>query len=301
MKCSCLNKYDKNKNIEKEFLTIREECISLNSILLPDETVPLFRKHLSTQIYSPFGKSIILKSYQEGYLHKITMPLHRFLTPKLDKIEKNYLKDLSEKWMDKSDLVEQNIAFKRYMGKLIEIIFAFWLEKKKWKVVELAATGCMFDIIAQYDNIFYDFEIKYLGIEDSVFESFIVSYKGIRNVFTFPYKDAYNFLLYKVYTGAKQLNKSSNGIVIIVIDDIASNLFSAELINRWISWENPKFLNNSSKKWDDFISNKRKKNPEIEQELYFYIKKLSEIWFVINSSNFDLKLYNKIYISNIFK
>ncbi|MCH7499396.1 MAG: hypothetical protein IH886_05220 [Nitrospinae bacterium] len=277
---------------------LRRQCPALKDIFLPEEFWNDFKtadQFGGRTLDDSHHRSILLLSMERGYLGKITSPIHKFILYDhqiCPRVKINYTKDLHENWLFKPDPLERHTVFKIYMGKLMELEFADWLENKAYKITGLEAWGGKADISANKDNIQYTFEVKYIGQENVDFEKTWMGLGGTIETQRYSPYVASNYLLFKVYEAAKQLEKhQDNGqkVVTIIIDSSTCHRFQIQLKDDWINWwENPKFFNDLS--WTEFIQGQKIKanHPKLESELGEVLKKLSSI-LILESNGFKLK------------
>ncbi len=295
--CECTKSYNGNKNeIVEHFTKLRGKCPAINEILIPDCIFDQYINFVSKPLDQANHQSILLLAFQRNYLHKITIPIHKYLINK--NINENYKKDLQEFWLKKGDILDRHKTARIYMGKLYEILIADWLDYNNWEIIELEATGGIADIVAISQNkVKHFFELKFIGVEDEVFWSIVNSMQDHSSCSNFSSYSACDFLLYKAFTAAKQLeNFYQNTIVIITISNISWDFFDIQLKEDWINWTNPTFFNNDSK-WITFFAEQKKKYPNIENEIGSTINKLSELWIVEECDNFEFKLAKRITLS----
>jgi hypothetical protein len=327
--CPCLSASPIEKQyLLKEFESIREKCPALREILIPDNVWPKFRE-MATNSNEAKHYPILLLALQCGYLKKITSPVHKYLLENgktKKQFKKEYRKDLIEKWMIPKDESKPKDEMKRhqesrgYLGKLIELQIAEWLEDQGWKVDNLEALCGELDIEASSpEGIEYAFEIKSIGQEDDKFlavvESAIPAHR-FKSLIKRLYKDreedhikrlvekcksrtfdpysGSNFVLFRAYEAAKQLKQSpKQRIAIIVISNMSWSFLQIPINEDWMNWHSPCFLE-SCFQWQDFFEQNKERYPEIETDLKEAITSLTELWIVIQGNNFEYSLNRKI-------
>jgi len=252
--CPCLTvKVNKEGDVLNQFEEIRRHCAALREILLPDEIWTTFRESAMAEFDAARHGSMLLSAFKDDCLHKITSPIHKFLLV-AKKIKNGYIQELKENWLE-ANVLRRHQRFRGDYGKVIELLIAEWLENQGWKITNLEATCGNADIEASSpENIPHDIEIKYIGTEDDKFLS-IVSTRLTKEQFssleedlkaeeddrekrkkieesfrkadsgTFdPYSGA-NFILFKAYEAAKQLQRFRGGekrkMAIIVISSLS--------------------------------------------------------------------------------
>jgi hypothetical protein len=286
------------KQLLEKFSCIRENCSAIKEILLPDAIWPNFQKTALEDMDEAYHKSILLLALKRGYLKTITSPIHRFLIqderPK-NELTRQYISDLQERWMEQCQAIERNRKSRIYFGKLTELILAEWLVALGWKIINLEALGGNADIEARSPtNIDTDIEVKYVGHEDDKFLSVIETMAGRRKAHTASPYIASDFLLFKAYTAAKQLQNSSKArIVFLVISNMSWDFVDTQLSEDWMNWQSPRFFNRDTE-WNEFLEEKRKSFPSIDTDLQHVIQSLNELWILREEKPFQYSLKQKI-------
>lgn len=176
------------------------------------------------------------------------------------------------------------------------MIFAYWLKLNGYDVKELEATApknrAVCDVVASdpIGNIL-SFESKYIGTEDLDFELMIQRLQGGRVVGNVSPYSAANYLLFQVFSAAKQVQDhaeaGSQKIVSIMISEMTWSRFDIPLIEGWIDWTNPKFFP-GDKKWKKFLAKQKQKNRQLEEELKPIIRELDGIIFMCMNSDYEI-------------
>jgi len=93
---------------------------------------------------------------------------------------------------------------------------------------------------------------------------------------------AANYLLYRAYEAAKQLQRSNATarIALVVIDELTWFTFKRALENGWIDWKNPAFKGAN----DPFIDDRRNENPGLDAELRPILGGIDDVWIIKRSS-----------------
>ena len=166
----------------------------------------------------------------------------------------------------------------------IQVITSSWIECQGWKIKNLEALGSCFDIEAispQGSNS--AIEVKYIGEADWQFE---VELKNLESgeavgVSFSPYS-GYNYILFRTYEAAKQLETfSGDRYVFIVI----SNLTWGNIECNWIRhpmhfFEFSKWKGNVS----DSFAERINKYPNIEKEIGEVLNQIKELWIIKDES-----------------
>jgi len=242
----------------QEFAELREECLALRQILIPDEIWPQFREWHTLPDDVASHSSVVLLAFRRGYLPCITAPVHQHLMSSagiLPNVTKQYVKDLRERWMFDADPVKRNRLSRTFRGRLIELQFASWLEGQSHTIISLEATRKGPDIETLSDTGEANaFEVKFIGLGDGDFKVLLRSMGGHPAGGPVSLYQPINYLLFRVYEAARQL-QSANGLktVVIVIDELSLFRFDMQLRRNWIDWANPRFIAPDND-WNQFLS-----------------------------------------------
>ncbi len=296
--CQTATPADSNKALQK-FESIRAECSALQEILVPNHIWPEFKQLAGKDYNEARHQYILLGALKNGFLSKITFPIHRFLLdkggPKIN-LTNQYRKDLVEQWMLENNPLERHRKSRIFQGKLAELLAAAWIEDQGWKIHNLEALGGEFDIEAtSADNASSTIEVKYIGQEDVHFEKIMESLTSGNAVGgSWGLYDGYNFFLFKAYDAAKQLSSSNKArLGFIIICNMAWGFFEMPIKDDWISNRPLTFSNSASSKWQNFIAEKKKekKFSNIENDLNDVISQLNELWIIEerNQLNYSLE------------
>jgi Holliday junction resolvase-like predicted endonuclease len=325
--CPCLTiKVNKERDVLNQFDELRENCEALSKILLPDDIWPSFKKRAAERVDEANHCSILLSAFKDGCLDKITSIIHKYLLEyKIQiSIKSGYLQDLKDTWINSRNFLRRHQRSREYYGKIIELFIANWLEKQGWKILNLEATCGKADIEASSpDNIPHDIEVKYIGQEDYKFLA-MVSTQLTKEKFSsleeniiaqeingskkdnikksFEKADSRNFdpfcganyILFRTYEAAKQLQKLRNELeiklVIIVISNLEWPFLQIPIKDNFIDWMSPTFLNECTE-WEDFYNKIIiKEYPQIENDLQSTIQSLNQLWIIKEESYFNFCL-----------
>lgn len=278
----------------KHFSRIRRINPALRFILIPDKLWPEYNKYCSTNFDETFHQSILLLAFKRGNLFKIIDPINRYLiqddVPQKD-LSKQYIMDLQEKWMYKENALERHQQARRFLGKVIELMMAYWLEQQNWVVIKLAALGENADIIAEDPKgLIHAIEVKYIGQKDDVFRSVLASLSSGDGGGSESLYDAADYLVFRVYEAAKQLEELKRiRTVLLVISNTWWGFVSTQIREGWINWESPSFFSHTNY-WKSFVKEQKRKYPQIDNDLKSTIANLSYILIVKEDDNFDFSL-----------
>lgn len=242
------------------FTALRQRCLALREIFLPEEIWPEFRKWHAAPGDIAAHSSVVLLAYRYGCLPRVTMPVHRYLlSPEgvLPNIRKQYSKDLREKWMLYEDPVKRNCLSRTFMGRLIELQFAWWLESRSHKIVGMEATreGPDIETLSEPQGA-TAFEVKFLGVVEEDYAALLRSMHGHPAWDTVsPYRSM-NYMLLRLYQAARQLRTATgHKAAVIVIDKQAwLSRFDKQVREDWINWENPQFIGLDEREWRPLLS-----------------------------------------------
>jgi len=336
--CPCLSAIPIEKQcLLEKFESIREKCSALKEILVPDNVWRQFKEVAEKEMDEAKHYPILLLALRWGYLKKITSPVHKYLIENgmiKKRLKKQYREDLIEEWMISKEGLEPKDGLKRhqesrgYSGKLIELQIAEWLEEQDWRINNLEAISGKFDIEASLpDGNEYTFEIKYIGQEDDKFLAVVdsaispdrfkllidkLTKKGDESKIkrlvekcksrTFDPYSGSNFLVFRAYEAAKQLQISSKRrIAIIVISNLSWGFLEIPIKENWMNWHQPIFLD-ACPQWDKFLTKNKRKNPkkygDIEKDLQSIPNSLSQLWIIEQGNGFTYSLEKVIKFSS---
>lgn len=270
--------------VMNDFEYVRSNCPALKEILIPDNIWLDYKKAVFEKMDRALHLPFSFNAFKNSELKRITSPIHRYLIEN-GKPKQQLQYNLKDHWMikRKNEFERQEIS-KKYLGKLIELQCAEWIEEELgWKVSNLAALGGKSDIEAMSpENIAYVIEVKYRGIYDEMFESMLKSLSGEGGAFTLSPYTACDLILFAIYTAAKQLMKLSlttSSIVFIVIDGWAWEIIKIPLRKKWIDQNNPGFFK-KNQEIEDYLNKQKEKYPNIENDLKATLGCINQIWII---------------------
>jgi hypothetical protein len=278
----------------EEFGDLRDKCLALLEILIPDETWPQFREWHTLPDDAASHSSVILLAFRRGYLPRLTGPVHRYLMSPagiLPSVSKQYVKDLRERWMFDADPVERNRLSRIFRGRLIELQFASWLESQSHRIVGMEATRKGPDIETLSESGEANaFEVKFFGMEDGDFRVLLRSMGGYpAGGAVSPYQ-AINYLLFRVYEAARQLRATSGRkTAVVVIDELSWFRFDMQLRGNWIDWENPRFIAPDDH-WNQFLSLQQRRYPDLPNDLVHMIRGIDSVKIFRQNAAFEFRL-----------
>lgn len=228
------------ENLEK----VREVCPALQQVYLPDDIWPAVKARHSTSDSVALHHSVLVLALDRGHLARLTNPIHRYLLQNdavATGLRAQYKEDLKERWMLKANHLRRHQLSRIYLGRITELQVADWLGSQGWTITELEAFREGSDVTGVHPcEGETDVEIKMVGTEDADVESIVQSLAGqpaIRR--KSPYA-AVNYLLFRVYEAAMQLQRfGRRRAAAVVISDW--DRFKIQLEGGWVNWTTPHF------------------------------------------------------------
>jgi len=219
--------------------------------------------------------------------------VHRFLLANggpLKDVRQQYLQDLRERWMFYSDPIERHQKARMFSGRLVELQVAVWLESQDWTISSLEALREGPDIEAYVnDDRTTAFEVKFIGTEDDDFNQIVKSLAKNRAVGkSASLYDPVDYLLFRCYEAAKQLEKySCDRIAIIIIDEsVWSARFALQVKKNWIDWAHPTFF--LVHDFEEFLKS-QPYYPKVINELQPVLARLNAIWILTRSAHYQYR------------
>ncbi len=227
-------------------------------------------------------------------MSRVTAPIHRFLLAgddPLPSVRRQYLSDLTEGWMQREDAVDRHHKSKMFRGRLAELQFAEWLECHDWSVRGLEALREGPDVeAASASGVVSAFEIKFIGAEDEYFRAILTAITGQASGGAVSAYNGVNYLLFRLYEAAKQLERvESRRVAVAIVDELTWWRVDLQLRNGWIDWAAPKFLF-PDRDWEKFIAAQEHKYPDLQRELATTLRWLDGAWVIRESAGFDYTL-----------
>ncbi len=286
------------KDLLAGFSEIRNACPALKSVLIPEKVWPAFQEWSRKPPDQAHMRPILFLAYKRATLHRLTIPIHRFVldgSELHEKITNQYRKDLREQWMMAEDCLKRHRQSKSFFGRLAELQTASWLESEKgWEIKNLEMWGGDFDFTASSTGgERASIEVKYLGTSEEAFESGRSSLQGGVGLYSLRPNDAANFLLLRACEAARQLERSTDLriVILIVSDSTWDDSFGFPLENTWIDWQEPNFFQGTGS-WEDFLL----KNKISAAQLNSYIARLAtiqQIWVLRQKDDFQLEVFSQ--------
>ena len=282
--CKTASAVDRD-NLLEGLRALRNGCSALNQILVPDwEAFEQADRKLEGNRAT--HRSMLLLALERGHISRITFPIHLYLMeseqPKKE-LTKQYRKDLQEHWFMEDDELKRHNISRTYLGRLVELQCAQWIEEQNWQVQNLEALGGNFDIEAfspRGDT--WAIEVKYIGQEDWDFVDISESMdrngvgKG-RAVSLYAPSDR---ILFKIYEAAKQLSDFPQArLAVLVISDLTWYRFQIPLKENLMHWESPRFINDDPR-WNRFFQEQKIRYPEVEKEIGTVVDSLTQAWII---------------------
>jgi hypothetical protein len=273
------------------FSEIRAGCPALRKVLVPDSIWPEFKDWCDRLDDSVEHRSVLLLAHERGCLGRVTLPIHRYLLAAgtvRARVRKQYLKDLRETWLREQEPLERHRKWKIFYGHLVELVFAAWLEEQSYTITGLEALREGPDIEAvSPSGLRGAFEVKFIGSEAADYEMLLKSLKGEPSGdFVSPYS-AINYLTFRIYEAAKQLQRvGTNRTAVLIFDEMAWQRLEQQLKETWIDWRHPQFVGTDGG-WETFIISQYKKCPGLPGDLAETIREIDSTWILRQSSEFE--------------
>jgi hypothetical protein len=128
-------------------------------------------------------------------------------------------------------------------------------------------------------------EVKFIGIEDPDFMSLVKSISGQPEAYSVSPYQAINYLLFRVFEAARQLDSATGRkTAVIVIDGMSWWRFDLQVKENWIDWKRPKFI-----RPDDALNNllSHQKRYGGESDLIEHICRLDSIQIFRQNDAFE--------------
>ncbi|HEY5864108.1 MAG TPA: hypothetical protein VI542_00925 [Candidatus Tectomicrobia bacterium] len=221
---------------------------------------------------------------------RVTSAVHRYLMtaghPRPD-VRRQYLQDLRERWMLYADPIERHEKARIFSGRLAELQCAEWLELQGWIVSGLEALREGPDIEAYAnEGQATAFEVKFIGTEHDDFVTILERLVGQPAGGPVSPYDAANYLLFRVYEAAKQLQRNAyNRIAVVIVEALTWFRFQIQLKHGWINWTNPIFF--SGHTWEGFLARQRTRYPDLLDDLQPALRSLNAVWILKQSEGYQ--------------
>jgi hypothetical protein len=93
---------------------------------------------------------------------------------------------------------------------------------------------------------------------------------------------ATNYLLFRAYEAAKQLQEVKHArVALLVVDDQTPDRFEYG----WINWNDPRFFQ-GDQSWQEFLKRQRHQYPTLESDLRPTLHSVNAVWIVKLSSGY---------------
>lgn len=289
--CSCSERQEHVDGGSLEiFAAVRSRCPALHQIFVPDGVWNDFQQWHRQSDAVAHHRSILLLAMERGHLRRVTSAVHRFLItaghPRPD-MRQQYLKDLRERWMLYPDPIERHQKFRMFAGRLVELQFAEWLQLQGWTVSGLEAFREGPDIEAYANGSQTTaFEVKFIGTENDDFVRILENLAGQSGVGSVSPYNATNYLLFRVYEAAKQLQRIvCDRIAVVVVEDLTWFRFEVQLSDGWVDWANPGFY--PGPVWEEFVERQRTRYPHLLDDLQPALRSLNAVWILRQSEGYQ--------------
>ena len=274
---------------------MRDKCQALRQVLVPDSIWQQYRAWHSRPDDVAAHCSILLLAFRRGYLSRVTAPIHRYLvspTGILPSVRKQYVQDFRERWMLARDAVERNRLSRVFLGRLVELQFAVWLEDRSHSVVGLEATREGPDIeTLSPGGVANTFEVKFIGVENGDFRAFLKSIAGLPAGGSVSPYTPIDYLLFRAYEGARQLRGVTGTKTVVIVIDHTTWLprFEKQLSGNWINWKSPGFLSQDNG-WTRFIAKQQRRYSGLPDDLATTLQEIDSVMIFQQTSALELRL-----------
>jgi hypothetical protein len=294
-KCACSRiKPREGENLLRLFGKVRNECAANREIIVPDDLWETYQEFCCNEPDEAYHTPYFYNAFKHGYLSRLTEPIHRHCL-EIDKphprLRKQYRKDLAERWLTKDTTKDQFKHARRFKGRLVELMFASWLNEAGWTLLNMEAyDDRAHDVDARSNNgVEYSFEVKDIGQDEMDHDLLVKALcsSGV-SVESEPVTSPMNYLLFRVFEAARQLACSSRHKVVVAVLFDFEHRFGCPLKEGWIDWRNPSFLRRDSA-IDDFLEEKYKKIPNLDEEVRRYVSGIDQIWIFDSDEPFVLR------------
>lgn len=270
---------------------LRSKCPVLSKLVLPDPVWGRFAQWHRNPDEVAAHCSIVLLALHRGCLSHVTVPLHSLVMNgaevKAD-LTQQYRNDLAERWMHYADPTERHQKSRMFRGRLVELQFAAWLSDSGHDIVGLEALGAASDIATRAAN--GDpaaFEVKFIGAEDDDFTAIVKALAGRGGGRAVSPYTPINYLLFRAYEAARQLNQvGGSRKAAVIIDALAWDRFEMQLQEGWVNWDVPEFIGHSQD-WEQFLAKQLNKYPGLPGDLAATLHPLDELLILVQSSRFQ--------------
>jgi hypothetical protein len=250
---------------------------------VPDDIWDRYREFCAAEPDEAYHSPIAYLAFQRRYLARLTEPIHAFClegnTPN-PLLTNQYKRDLVERWIFK-DHVKQRFEYARiFQGRLMELIFAVWLFQEGWEIEGLEALGSSVDVEAKSQlRPSFSFEVKHLGQDEVLFDLGLQALRaGGVAVASIPVYSPIDYLTYRVFEAARQLDTSPNRKVVVAVLAEYETYFARPLKEGWIDWQAPRFFRKEGD-ISDFLEKQYAGNPSLDSDMPQYLSRLDQIWF----------------------
>lgn len=211
------------------------------------------------------------------------------------------MQDIQEKWMHYEEPLERHQKSKMFIGKVTELQCAEWIETLGWTIVSLDALreGADVEATKPDSGVVTTFEVKSIGVDDDDFEIMIRSLmEGPSGGASCLYV-AINYLIFRIYQAAKQLESFNEPrVALVVIDDEAWWRFRRGLEEGWLDLANPAFFNcHPHPKWEALLRGQAGRYPNLEVELADMVRQLDAVWIIRRLHGYEYNLEYELHPS----
>lgn len=258
-----------------ELRKLRELCPALNQVLIPGwNAFEISFANLAGDASEDC--SIVFEAFGGGHLGRLTRPIHRFLMDGSEvkqEVTNQYRRDLTEMWTAESDTLGRHEHARMFLGRIVELLVAEWLDSRDTPVVGLEATGAANDVVCLVKGGEHPVEVKFIGTSNRHWLA--MSAHAIWGSCA-DLDSAKDYLLFRLYEAACRL--PPGGTAAIVIDDFTWATYRY-LIRSGIDCASARFTSQDPN-WLAFLSKnkERERFRSIESDLASRICSLGQVW-----------------------
>lgn len=270
---------------------VREVCSVLRQVYLPDDVWPEVKAWHSTADSVALHHSVFALALEQGHLARLTNPIHHYLLQNgaaATSLRAQYKEDLKERWMLHADHLRRHQLCRIYLGRITELQIVEWLGSQGWTITELEAfrEGSDATAVPPCEGE-TDVEIKMVGTEDADFESIVQSLAGQPSVRRQSPYAAVNYLLFRVYEAAVQLQRfGRRRAAVVVISDW--DRFQIQLEGGWVNWRTPHFTEQD----EELLPTLKARYPDLvsESALCDALNQIDALFLLKRASGYEYQL-----------
>ena len=265
------------------FVRVRDHCPALKQVLIPDGVWPEYHDFCSADPDEAHHAPVAYLAFKRRHLARLTKPIHLFCLKENAphaSLTKQYRNDLAERWMFEEDVKQRFRHTSMFQGRLAELLFAAWLRQEGWRIGTLEALGGVADVVATCPlGRSFTFEVKFIGQDQVLFDLGInaLGSGGAASAWI-PVYSPIDYLLFRAFEAARQLRRSPNPKIVVMVLSDYETYFGMALSDGWINWRNTRFFRREAD-IENFLADKYHAIPNLDCEIRKYISQIDQIWF----------------------